>query len=1179
MGYRRATARLAGPVRAGNLSVPPPPPLDVPPHDPESAELRQVERELGDRYTIVRTLGRGAFGAVYLGREKQLHRLVAIKVLHAERAWSEDERARMLREARTVANLSHPAIVPLLAFGETATSVHMVMPYVAGETLANVLRTTERLDPTEARRILIEVADALAYAHGEGVLHRDIKPENILLERAGAVGDDVPPRVRLIDFGVAAFPGRDQGIGATYETWGTPHFMAPEQAFGEPQLDPRSELYAVGVLGFLMLGGRLPFESTSPTERLRQQEKGPGIPLASCAPDAPPDLIVAIERCLAFEPEARWHSARELRDGLIAGAVGAAGARPSFAVVRQRLRSRRRRPAVPRQPGTPAGPELSAMFSGIGADVRYALRTLAKTPGFTAAVILTLAIGLGATTVMFSAVEGLVLRPLPVPDPNSLVVVQEEREGPNRTSAFGVSLFRYNRYLAYREAAEGVLTGLAAQSLEKFSVRLGDRARTADGLITSGNYFELLGIRPALGRFYTAAEDRPGSAEPVVVIGYDFWQRMLGGSNDALGRTLFVDSRPLTVIGVAPRGFNGALAGVFAADLWLPATTYRRPPPTLATPRDSTPPSTLVHVFGRLRAGVDVQGASAALDVTGRRIAPEDPRTRITGVRVEPLRALPGELRDPAARFLGMLLVVAGAVLLIAATNAAGMLLARAAARRREVATRLAVGATRTRLARQLLVESLVLCIAAGLAGLLIAFWLVRLLESWRTPFPMQLAVDLGLNPTVLAIAAATVLGAGLFAGLAPAIQGSAVDLSTAMKQGGVHEARRSTRLRAAFVVIQVALSVVLLAVAGLFVRSLRQTLAVDPGFVAEGVFHAGFSLGPHGYDAARGRQLADRLIERLRARPEVAGAALASSAPLSGTVNTWGVRRLDRPGDESVSTVWSAVDPGFIELLGVRLLAGRAISSTDAQNGPLIAVVNETLVQRLWPGDAPQQVIGRQFHGFDGPVTVVGVIANGKYTSLQEAERTFGFIPLAQRSFGYVRLYVRARGEASGAVDAVRAELAALDPNVALGDPTLLSADIDRYLVPQRLGSSLVGAFGLIGVLLAAMGLYGVLAYSVAQRVREFGIRIALGARGADIVRLVLRRGLQLVAVGIALGIIGAVVAGRLVEGFLFGASPADPLVLAAVPVILIAAALVASFIPARRAATADPMSSLRAE
>src|SRR5262245_10354522 len=376
-----------------------------------------VELELGNRYQIVRTLGAGAFGAVYLARERDLHRLVAIKVLRGDRAWSGDERERLLREARTIANLSHPAVVPLLVFGESNGMVYMVMPYVTGETLADRLEHDEPFDADEVRRILIEIADALAYVHGEGVLHRDLKPENVLLERAGAIDDHIPPRVRLIDFGVAAFPMRDPGVNAQRETWGTPHFMAPEQMFGEPELDPRSEIYSLGVLGFLLLGGRLPFDATSPTERLTQQRKGPVVPLSVCAPDAPKDLARAIERCLAYDAEQRWRRARDFRDSLIAGASAGNSFTP-LALVRQRLgqnpaaverfAAKRRKS---RQPRLPLLERITGAFAGLDADIRFAARTLTKARAFSLAVIAILAIGLGATTVVLSAIDALRLRP------------------------------------------------------------------------------------------------------------------------------------------------------------------------------------------------------------------------------------------------------------------------------------------------------------------------------------------------------------------------------------------------------------------------------------------------------------------------------------------------------------------------------------------------------------------------------------------------------------------------------------------------------------------------------------------------------------------------------------------------------------------------------------------------
>jgi predicted permease len=612
-------------------------------------------------------------------------------------------------------------------------------------------------------------------------------------------------------------------------------------------------------------------------------------------------------------------------------------------------------------------------------------------------------------------------------------------------------------------------------------------------------------------------------------------------------------------------------------DVWVPAVAYQRPPPGVPAP--DRPSYRWMNLFGRLPPGGDVTRASAALKVIGPRVPTEDPQTRIIDASVERLTALPPIEQRGTEGFLKMLLAVAALVLLIAATNVAGMLLARAAARRREIATRHAVGASRSRLIGQLLVESTLLCVGGGGAGLLLAWWLTRLLNAWRVPFPVDLAVDFGLNGTVLAAAVATVFGAGLVAGLAPAVQGTQMDLAAAMKEGGPQSGARRTRLRSAFVVAQVTMSVVLLGVGGLFVRALQRAVSVDPGFVAAGVVRAGVNVGPHGYDEDRARQFFARLVEQVRARPEVAAASLAYAEPLSGNQNWEGAKRADRPGDKEVEAQWGIADVGFIELLRTPLVAGRTFTIADGADGPKVTVINETLARRLWPTEAAARVLGRELESDGQRMRVIGVIGNGKYFLLHEKETAYGYVPLAQSVRWSAFLYVRARGHSDAALRAAREELAKLNPNVALERPGLLDVEIQRYLMPQRIGAFLVGIFGLVGLSLAATGLYGVLAYGVTQRLREFGVRMALGAQAADVVRLVVRNGLVLVAVGVVFGLAGAVAAGRLVASFLFGLRPADPLTLMIVPLILFFVALLASSIPARRAAAADPMASLRAE
>jgi predicted permease len=423
-------------------------------------------------------------------------------------------------------------------------------------------------------------------------------------------------------------------------------------------------------------------------------------------------------------------------------------------------------------------------------------------------------------------------------------------------------------------------------------------------------------------------------------------------------------------------------------------------------------------------------------------------------------------------------------------------------------------------------------------------------------------------------------LGTALVAGLLPALQATRMDLASAMKEGGLQMGVRRGRLRSAFVVAQVALSVVLLAVAGLFARSLQRTVSVDPGLRAAGVAHVRLNLAPHGYDEPRARALLARLSAGLAVRPEIAAAAYAANAPLSGSTSMSDATRADRAGADTVENVqWTVAGVGLPELLGVRLLAGRTFTAADDSAAPPVVVINETLARRFWPATSLRDVLGGRLSVNGVEPTVVGVVAHGKYTLLQEDPRPFGFVPFGQDFRVNPMLYLRGRGTPEDAVRAAREELAALDPNVALERPTRLSADVARYLVPQRVGAFLVGTFGAVALFLVMTGLYGVLAYGVAQRLREFGVRVALGARASDVVRLVVRNGLTVVGAGVALGLVAAFGAGRLIAGFLFGLSPTDPLTLAAVPLLLLLVALLASALPARRAAAADPMASLRAE
>jgi predicted permease len=798
-------------------------------------------------------------------------------------------------------------------------------------------------------------------------------------------------------------------------------------------------------------------------------------------------------------------------------------------------------------------------------ELRLAGRSLLRSRVFALVSIATIALGIGATTTVFSLVNALLLRPLPIAEPGRVVAVQETLRGMTSKS-MGYSAVSYPRYAAYREASAGIFTGLAAQRYEEMSLRATGQAQVLTGVVASGNYWEVLGVKPALGRFFTGPEEK----EQLAVISHHLWQTRFGGDPGVVGRTVHLDSRPLSVVGVAPKEFGGTLVGG-VADVWvtLGAAGIGRADEAL----NSNPGASLV-LFGRLRPGMTQERAGAALKVAAARVPLEEPKAKVLDVRVEPLTGVPGDMRMPTAAFMGLLLATAGFVLLIAGTNVAGMLLARAVARRREMAIRLAVGASRRILVRQLLGESVLLFLLGGGAGVMLTIWLTRALSSMQPPFPTRVAIDLRPDPRVLGFALGLALLTGVGFGLMPALQASRTDVLTGLKDGGSREGARRGRLRSGLVVGQLALAMLLMLVAGLFGRTLQHSLSADPGFVAEDVAVARIDLEPHGYDRARGEAFQRRLLERVAAAPGVRSAALAGFPPMSGNVHSQPLRV---PGKEDVTVDTDAVDAGYFATLRIPLRAGRAFTAADREGAPPVVVVNQTLARRLWPGGS---AIGKTVRLGDGPpMEVVGVVANGSYQRFGERPVSFLYRSAAQSYSPGVSIMARADGGAGVALEAIRRELQAMDANVAPEQAMPLESLIGMSLFPQRLAAFFIGGFGVLGLLLACIGIYGVLAYQVGQRTREIGVRVALGARAGDVVGMVVRHGFKITALGAAVGLLLAAAATRLLSSLLYGVSATDPLTFTAVPALLLAVALVASWLPARRAARVDPMVALRAE
>lgn len=825
-----------------------------------------------------------------------------------------------------------------------------------------------------------------------------------------------------------------------------------------------------------------------------------------------------------------------------------------------------------RHPRTGNSPGSNGM-DHLKLDLRFALRGLGRNPGFTGIAVLTLGIGIGATTAVFSLVNGLLLRPLPVNEPDRLVVVNELRRGGRISISNGQAALPYERYLAYREATTDILSGLAAQRRINFSLRAADGARNVNGIIVSGNYFDVLGVWPALGRFFSDGPDGAAGAREVV-LGYDSWQNAFAADPSIIGRPVYVDGRALTVVGVAPAGFGGTTID-FAPDIWVSYEGYRQAAGAAGNAGD-----TWLTLFGRLTPGVTPAQVQAALAVIGPQIPAEDPDTEVTGVALQPLTGIPVSERAQVIGFLGMLFATAALVLLIASVNVAGMLLARAAARQREIAIRRAIGAGRGRLIRQLLTESVVLCLLAGAAGLLLAVWLGDALAASR-PSGLDIPLDLSLDARVLGFALLVTLATGVGFALMPALRASIPELVPALREAQGGPTRRRTRLRSGFVVAQLTMSLVLLVAAGLFVRTLQHALTVDPGFEPNGVVVAGLDLDSRGYDEARGRVFYRQLVERVAALPGIESVGLAIYPPLSGNVLAEDVERANPPagaGAAIVETQYGAVDVGYFETLRIPILAGRAFIAGDREGAPGVAIVNETLARRFWPGES---AVGKRIAYEGRPLQVVGIARDGIYEDLAESTvPPYLYVPMEQWPGSYYRtLHARVEGDPGAALAAIRREVGALDPDIALVRASYLPSLIASFLLPQRFAAVLIGTFGLIGLELAAVGLYGLLAYDVAQRTPEFGLRMALGAQAGDVLRLVLWHGLAIVLGGLALGAAAAAVLTRFLSGFVFGVSPLDPVTFIGVALLLTGAALLASYLPARRATKVDPITALRYE
>jgi len=832
-------------------------------------------------------------------------------------------------------------------------------------------------------------------------------------------------------------------------------------------------------------------------------------------------------------------------------------------------------------------------------DLRYGARMLLAKPGFTAVAVLTLALGIGANTAIFSLVNATLLQRLPVTKPEELVYAFSG--APN----FPYNVFSYPDYAELRDQSQ-VFDGLIAWGGIAASLNSNEQEGGADlvtGAIVTGNYFEVLGVRAAMGRVITREDDKTVGAHPVVVLSHSLWQRRFGSSPNIIGQELLLNGQKFTVIGVMPAEFNGAQIGV-TRDIYVPMMmqSVMRPPragysgemnPDLLKVRNNR----WLYSLGRLKSGVTRQQAQAAVAAIAKQQEQAYPNTN-TG-RIFTLTAVndgaPGQ-RDQMVSVATLLLSVVGAVLLIACANVANLLLARASGRRKEIAVRLAIGAGRGRLIRQLLTESVLLSVLGGVAGLVLAWWTIDALKAAPPPpGALPITPDFAMDWRVLWFTLGLSLLTGVVFGLAPALRASRFDLVPALKDESFTVDGRTRRfsLRNILVVAQVTLSLVLLIAAGLFLRSLRQAQAIPPGFDAEKVLTAQLNINLLRYTRAQGREFYRQVIERVEALPGVESASVARVVALSGGGSVRGLTLEGQtgPGNQfrsegggvaasgSDSVNSNVVGLKYFQTMGIALLRGRDFNPQDAEDHPRVVVVNEAFVRRHYAG---QDVLGKRlsFGGAQGPwQEIVGLVRDSKYSTLGEEPTPCVYLPLAQNHETGVTLHVRAAASPASLVTAVHQAVQSLDKNIPITNVTPMTALIDTSLYAARMGAMLLGVFGALALLLAGVGLYGVMSFSVSRRTRELGIRMALGARRGDVLSLVLKEGMTMVGIGVALGLGTAAALTRLLASFLYGISTTDAVTFASIPVLLAAVALLACYIPARRATKVDPMVALRYE
>lgn len=820
-------------------------------------------------------------------------------------------------------------------------------------------------------------------------------------------------------------------------------------------------------------------------------------------------------------------------------------------------------------------------------DVRYAIRMLAKNPAFSLVAILSLALGIGANTTIFTVVNAILLNPLPVKDIARVVeldtVDTKTRVTAANATKLGMSYGNFQDYARQTQQLFSAMTCVVGPF--PFTWSGGTEPRQLQGQMVSASFFDLLGVRPAAGRFFLPDEDTKPGGNNVAVLSYSLWTNKFGANPNTIGQILTLNATPFTIVGVAPNGFKGTFTFNNAEAIWVPVSMYPQMLAGFFRDNFNTRRFLATVVYARLKDGVSITGAEASLKTIAAGLESAYPRDNAgRSVALTPLAeaAVGVNQRGQLTLAGGLMMGIVGLVLLIACVNLANLLLAQAAGREKEIGVRAAMGASRARVIRQLLTESLVLASLSALAGLAIAYTGRTILWSFRPPFIRDSDLDLGFDSHVLLFTLSVALLTAVLIGVAPAFKAARPNLIEVLKVGGRGNTVgwASNPFRSMLVVTEIALALVALVGAGLFVRSMQNAQRIDPGFESTNLFMFAFDLGALHYDEGHGQQFFRAAIERAKASPGVESATIADAPPLipafSRTIFPEG--QDEASGYRGTLTQVNDVAPTFFETLRIPLVAGREFTDADRAGTKQVVIANEAMARHFWPNE---NAIGKRFHfhGDPGLREIVGVVRNTVENNIGEEPQPVAYLPLMQNYSPAAIMLVRTSGRPEALISSVRSQVQQLDSNLALTNVQTIGELLSQGLWAPRMGAALLAVFGGLALILAIIGVYGVLSYSVNQQTREIGIRMAMGAQTGRVLRLVVGQGMRLAAAGLILGLLVAFAAMRLLGSLLFGVSSHDPLTFGAVSLVLAAAAALACYIPARRATKVDPIIALRYE